>query len=102
MVTSFPQFAVVSPYYKSSLVKVNGAAGIAATNGGSEGRRWGGWSQGVGVGVGVRRVGGVKSGGLRLGGWSWGDRGQGVELEGGVSWGWRVVVGLKLPLKSCS
>ena len=30
------QFAVVSPYYKSSLVIVNGAASIAATNGGLE------------------------------------------------------------------
>ena len=27
-----PQFAVVSPYYKSSLVIVNRAASIAATN----------------------------------------------------------------------
>ena len=29
-----PQFAVVSPYYESSLVIGNGAASIAATNGG--------------------------------------------------------------------
>ena len=29
-----PQFAVVSPYYRSSLVIVSGAASIAATNGG--------------------------------------------------------------------
>ena len=33
-----PQFAVVSPYYESSLVIGNGAASIAATNGGSGGR----------------------------------------------------------------
>ena len=33
-----PQFAVVSQYYKSSLVIVSGAASIAAANGGSEGR----------------------------------------------------------------
>ena len=32
-----PQFAVVSPYYKSSLVIVNGAASIAAKIGWSEG-----------------------------------------------------------------
>ena len=30
-----PQFEVVSPYCKSSLVIVNGTASIAATNGGS-------------------------------------------------------------------
>ena len=33
-----PQFAVVSPYYKSLLVIVNRAASIAATNRGSGGR----------------------------------------------------------------
>ena len=33
-----PQFAVVSPHYKSSLVIVNGAANIAAKNGGSGGK----------------------------------------------------------------
>ena len=32
-----PQFAVEFPYYKSFLVIVNGAASIAATNGGSGG-----------------------------------------------------------------
>ena len=32
-----PQFAVVSAYHKSSLVIGNGAASIAATNGGSGG-----------------------------------------------------------------
>ena len=32
-----PQFAVVSPCYKSSSVKINGAVSIAATNGGSGG-----------------------------------------------------------------
>ena len=33
-----PQFVVVSPYYESSLVIGNGAASIAATNGGSGGQ----------------------------------------------------------------
>ena len=33
-----PQFSVVSPYYQSSLVIVNGPASIAATNKGSERR----------------------------------------------------------------
>ena len=37
VVTIAPQFAVVSPYYKSSLVIGSGAVSIAATNEGLEG-----------------------------------------------------------------